>query len=272
MARTTTETAVGAVSPSLIRWGAVIGGVVVGMSLLILLTLMWFALAFENDMGQIAQNMAWFLGGSAIVAMLAGGVLAGWLSGVHGAGAGFFNGLTVWAIILIGSLALGVPGALNVMDPAAVTNGEFFADLGLAGNPIWATFISLVVGALAAGVGGIIGGLMTRPAVPIAPAVGLPPHEHRDGRVIDLRDEEVPVAAGETRTHATDRTERIDDRADVTRDDRADVTRDDVARDEPRTAVPTGRRMGPDDARTVERRSDAPPADSGQTDTRPMER
>jgi hypothetical protein len=149
-------------APSLIRWGAVVGGVILGMSLLLLLASLWVAIGFGAGVEAVAENLEWFMAASAVVAMFVGGYLAGWLSGVPGTGPGFFNGLTVWGAILIGSLAVGVPGALSAIniDPATLTGAQ--ADL--QGQALWAPFVSLLIGALAAGLGGVLGGATTRPA------------------------------------------------------------------------------------------------------------
>jgi hypothetical protein len=160
MPRTTTAGATPA--PSLIRWGAVIAGVILGMSLLLLLAALWVAIGFGTGAEAVAENLEWFMAGSAIVAMLAGGYLAGWLSGVPGTAPGFFNGLTVWGAILIGSIAVGAPGVLGTVniDPATLTGQE----VGMQGEALWAPFVALLIGALAAGLGGVLGGATTRPA------------------------------------------------------------------------------------------------------------
>lgn len=232
MARTTTRevgvpTMTGAPSgaPALIRWGAVFGGVVIGLSLLILMVALWTALAFGNGNQGIQENLAWYIGISGVAAMFIGGLTAGWLSGVPGAGPGFFNGLTVWGLILIASLAIGAPGAgLMGAQFDTFTFAQLDSELAaLQGDPLWAGFVSLLIGALVASIGGMIGGLLTRPAFGYQlPAVmderyeerreartdhgrargeehhatehahdhggTVAPHEHRaDGRTIDLR-------------------------------------------------------------------------------------
>lgn len=225
-ARSDHPTAMGmqAGSPALIRWGAVFGGVIIGLSLLILLTALWMALAFGTGNAAIQESIAWYVGVSAIVAMFIGGLVSGWLSGVPGAGPGFFNGLTVWGLILIASLAVGAPGTIGMMGARfdALTFQQLQGELAAApGDPFWATFVSLLVGAIVAGIGGLIGGMLTHPAV-MGFATGgyrereeyteerpredfrrdedtVPPHEHRDGRTIDLRRSEEEAYAGRER-------------------------------------------------------------------------
>ena len=159
--------AVGSPSPQRIRWGAVFGGAVVGIAFLGLLTALWFALAYGSDVEQIRLNLEWYVGISAIVCLFIAGLLAGWLSGVRGAGSGFFNGVTIWALMLLVTVAVGVPAILNVLNLGRVVDLEA-AGGGLldprADTVLWATFIAIVGGLLTAGIGGAIGGAMTRPA------------------------------------------------------------------------------------------------------------
>lgn len=168
MARTTRTTqsyGAAAAAPSLIRWGAVFGGAVVGLSLLMLLTTLLFALAYGNGMEQLETNLPWWVAGAAVLSMFVGGMVAGWLSGVPGIGPGFFNGLTVWAITLLTALFVGVPSLVGAtgfdFSLAQAPNAQ---DLAAQGDGLWAGFISLLVGALTAAIGGMIGGAITRPA------------------------------------------------------------------------------------------------------------
>jgi hypothetical protein len=158
--------AVGSPSPQRIRWGAVFGGAVIGIALLALLTTLWFALAFGSGMEQIRANLEWYVGISAIVCLFVAGLLAGWLSGVNGVGSGFFNGVTIWALMLIIVLSVGIPAVLNVLNLGRVAT----IDVGTGGllandeNVLWAAFLSIVGGLVACGLGGMIGGALTSPA------------------------------------------------------------------------------------------------------------
>jgi hypothetical protein len=158
--------AVGSPSPQRIRWGAVFGGAVIGIALLALLTTLWFALAYGSGMDQIRDNLEWYVGGSAIACLFVAGLLAGWLSGVNGAGSGFFNGVTIWALMLIIVLSVGIPAVLNVLNLGRVTALEVDTG-GLLANGedvLWATFLSILGGLVACGLGGMIGGALTSPA------------------------------------------------------------------------------------------------------------
>src|SRR4029453_1417546 len=127
-------------SPQRIRWGAVFAGGVLGTALLALLTTLWFALAFNPHIYTVRVNLEWYVGITAIVSLFIGGLLAGWLSGVRGAGAGFFNGLTVWGLILIVALAVGIPAIFNVFNLgriSAITDGTGLTGSGADAAP-WA--------------------------------------------------------------------------------------------------------------------------------------
>lgn len=157
--------AVGSPSPQRIRWGAVFGGAVIGIALLALLTTLWFALAFGSGMEQIRGNLEWYVGGSAVACLFVAGLLAGWLSGVNGAGSGFFNGVTIWALILIVVLSVGIPAILNVLNLGRVAQIEVTGGLLANGEDIlWAAFLSILGGLVACGLGGMIGGALTSPA------------------------------------------------------------------------------------------------------------
>lgn len=165
-ATTTTAPAVSS-DPQRIRWGAVFAGAVLGIALLALLTTLWFALAYGSGIDQIRTNIEWYVGISAIVCLFLAGLFAGWLSGVQGFGSGFFNGMTIWALMLILTVSVGVPAVLNVFNLGRVTqlDAETGGLLSTDGNNVlWATFFSIVGGLIASGLGGAIGGAITRPA------------------------------------------------------------------------------------------------------------
>jgi len=159
--------AVGSPSPQRIRWGAVFGGAVIGVAFLALLTTLWFALAYGSGVDAIRTNLAWYIGISAIVCLFVGGILAGWLSGVNGVGSGFFNGVTIWALALVMTVTVGVPAILNVFNLGRVSTIDTTTTGLLTSSSdtvLWATVAAIVGGLLAAGIGGMIGGAMTRPA------------------------------------------------------------------------------------------------------------
>ena len=193
--------AIGSPSPQRIRWGAVFGGTVIGIALLALLTTLWFALAFGSGMEQIQQNLEWYIGGSAIACLFIAGLLAGWLSGVKGAGSGFFNGLTIWALILIVVLSVGIPAILNVLNLGRVAQIEVTGGLLATGEDVlWATFLAIVGGLVACGLGGMIGGALTSPA-----------NAHLVDDVEDVEDTEVVERTDRDRTVVLDDDDHDDD-------------------------------------------------------------
>jgi hypothetical protein len=144
----------------------VFAGVVLGMALLALLTTLWFALAFNSNVDTIRLNLEWYVGVTAVVALFIGGLLAGWLSGVRGAGAGLFNGITMWGLILIVALAIGIPAVFNVFNLGRVTaiaDGTTLSSSGV-NTALWASFWTILGGFIASGLGGLIGGAITMPA------------------------------------------------------------------------------------------------------------
>jgi hypothetical protein len=203
----------GSPSPQRVRWGAVFAGVVLGLALLALLTTLWFALAYNSGVDVIRDNLEWFIGGTAVVALFIGGLLAGWLSGVRGPGSGFFNGITMWGLILIVALAVGLPAVFNVLNlgrVSSIAEGQSLISTGVDGT-LWATFLTILGGFLASGLGGLIGGAVTMPAnahLQRTDVVDEDDHDH-DVRDDDVRDDDV-----------RDR----DDDGDVDEDDRDTVT------------------------------------------------
>jgi len=163
--------------PSLVRWGAVFGGAVIGLGLLTLLSALWFALAFGSHISGIRTNLEWFVGISAIVSLFIAGYLSGWLSGTRGWGSGLMNGLTMWGLLLIATVGIGVPALLNVFNinsvvgSATVPGGASLRVFGVANAPLWATFWSMIVGLVAAAIGGALGGATPRAEGVYAPRV-----------------------------------------------------------------------------------------------------
>ena len=153
-------------SPQRIRWGAVFAGAVLGIALMALLSTLWFALAFNSNVDTIRVNLEWYVGVSAVASLFIGGLLAGWLSGVRGAGSGLFNGITLWGLILIASLAIGIPAVFNVFNlgrVASIANGTTLTSSGVD-TALWASFWTILAGFVASGLGGLIGGAVTMPA------------------------------------------------------------------------------------------------------------
>jgi len=153
----------------LVRWGPVVAGVVVGLGAFALVDALWFAIAAGGS-GWVSGNLDWFVGGTAIGALLVAGFVAGLLSGARGAGAGLGNGVTTWGLLVVLSLVAGVPGVLGL-------SGAL--ELGVtAQQALWTLFWSLLVGLGCAALGGVLGGIVHRPVV----AADVRDRDHEPGR------------------------------------------------------------------------------------------
>jgi len=154
---------------TLIRWSAVFAGTLLGLATLALLTSLWLALARASNVGVVQRNLEWFIGVSAVVCLFLAGLLAGYLSGVRGAGTGFLHGATIWGLLLIVTVSVGIPAILNVFSVGQLTQdvqtttGTTVSNASVY-NALWGTFWTILGGFIAAGIGGAIGGAVTRDA------------------------------------------------------------------------------------------------------------
>lgn len=183
---------------TLIRWGAVIAGAVWAIAVFALLTTLWAAIGFQAGVDAIADNMNWWVAGTAIAALFIGGLVAGAMAGVRGSGIGAANGMTVWGVfVLIAAISGGVGAAgflnlTNTGDVEATTAAENIFG-GVGNDALWPAFFALLIGAAAAALGGLIGGASR------ARAMGVDMDDHdvyptrertvvRDDRDADVRD------------------------------------------------------------------------------------
>lgn len=142
-------------TPTLINWRSVFGGAVIGIGILILVSALWLALGFQSDVDVVRDNLEWFLGGTAIFALFVAGYTAGVSSGARGVGAGLAQGFTLWSVVTIVTLAVGIPTvfrALNIDE----------ARVGLETDPIWAGFWTMAIALGACLFGGLLGGATPR--------------------------------------------------------------------------------------------------------------
>ncbi|QIN78373.1 hypothetical protein GBA65_07370 [Rubrobacter marinus] len=164
------------------RWGPIWAGLITAITTLLLLQLLAIGLGL---VGVSAENTgsAWVPAIVGLIAFFTGGAVAGMTSAVRGAATGFLNGFLVWAlgtvlILVLSALGLGSifgalgnvvgqlglfgPGGVNVPNPNlpnvspdqlanAVRNGAIGA------------FFGLLVSAIAAAVGGYLGGRSKEP-------------------------------------------------------------------------------------------------------------
>jgi hypothetical protein len=159
-----------------IDWGGVWAGLVWTIGLLVLLSSLWLALGFGgSEIDVFADNIEWWLAGTAILALLVGGIVAGWAPRARGVAAGLVNGMTVWGLLLTLSIIIGVPsllgGAAIVGDTLQTANGVTdgaAGSLALDGTTsLWATFWTALIGFATAAIGGVIGGNLPKRDEPI---------------------------------------------------------------------------------------------------------
>jgi hypothetical protein len=156
------------------KWSAVFGGLVLGLAMLLLLSALWLALAYGSEMTAIRDSLGWYIGISAVASLFVGGILTGYLSGVRGAGTGMLHGFTLWGLLMLAAVTVGLPSLLNVFGLQNLTDqANSAARLTNSGSDgtLWVTFWTLLGGFVAAGIGGMIGGALTRSETHDVPVV-----------------------------------------------------------------------------------------------------
>jgi len=143
----------------LIRWGAVVAGAVWGLAVMALLATLWLALAFPSGIDVIRDNLEWFIAASGAFSLFIAGVVAGALTDNRGPAAGWLHGMTAWGLLLIGALVFGVPSVFGLFSAGELRTIQGGDLIGAGANDaMWATFFTLLVGAILAGLGGTMGG------------------------------------------------------------------------------------------------------------------
>jgi len=191
---------------TLLHWGSVFAGAVWALAITVLLSALWLALGYGSEIAGIRDNIEWFLAGSAMLALFVGGFLAGWAPGVRGWTPGLLNGMTVWGLILVLSLLIGVP---SVLGGAAAFGGNIIGGITNAGangarvgatqaadTGLWAGFWTALIGFALAALGGALGG-----ATPRDESMYDTMTPDRDERGADVVDEDRDIR----RTGTTDR-------------------------------------------------------------------
>lgn len=148
----------------LLKWSAVLGGLVLGLALLLLLSSLWLAVAYGSEVGGVRDNVEWYIGGSAIASLFVAGILTGFLSGVRGAGTGMLHGFALWGLLIVVAITVGVPSILNVFGLRQIADEAISGRLVATGyeGALWVTFWTILGGFVASGVGGMLGGMLTR--------------------------------------------------------------------------------------------------------------
>lgn len=144
--------------PTLVQWGAVFSGAVTGVALFSLATTLWLALGYDSGVAWWRDTLAWWMGATAVVAAFVAGAMAGFLSGTRGGG-GPGNSVTVWALVTLAAVLGGIPVGLGYFGTGGTTL------VALPGESLWTGFWSLLIGLVAAAIGGAIGASMTRPGL-----------------------------------------------------------------------------------------------------------
>ena len=160
----------------LVRWGPVVAGLVVAFTLFLLLTVLLVAIGVQAvRVGDPNVDDAAGIGaiGTAIIALVSffiGGYVAGRSSAAAGTWSGILNGFLVWGLGLLLVLLLAGMGLGGLLGSA----GELFQQYRAAGSPqpdvntgdllqgiresAFPAFLSLALPAIAAAVGGWLGG------------------------------------------------------------------------------------------------------------------
>ena len=146
--------------PPLIQWGGVFAGTVIGLAAGGLLSLLWLALAYSSHRHLFYQHLDWWLGATAIFAMLLAGVVAGASSAARGVTAGIANGVTAWGLLVLGVAAFGIPALISTSNATVVHVGARTLTVKTLGW--WPSFWSVLIGLGAGAIGGAIGGAPSR--------------------------------------------------------------------------------------------------------------
>jgi hypothetical protein len=180
---------------ALIRWGAIVAGAVWGLGVMAVLSALWLALAFPSGVDVIRDELEWFIAGSGAFSLFVAGLVAGALTDARGAGSGLLHGMTAWGALLIAALIFGLPSIFGLFSAGELRTIESGDLVGPgASDTMWATFATLVVGAVVAAIGGMIGGAPRRRSTR-RPSGALPGSERTDatrGDVVDAEGDRVP--------------------------------------------------------------------------------
>lgn len=162
------------------RWGPIWAGLIAALTTFLLLELLAFGtglLSINLDPSGASQTSAWVSAIIGLIAFFTGGSVAGMTSSVRGTATGLLNGFLVWAlgtvlILVLSALGLGqifgalgnllgqfnlLQGGLNVpgVDPQQL--------LSAVRTTALVAFFSLLLSAIAAALGGWLGGRTNEP-------------------------------------------------------------------------------------------------------------
>jgi len=136
----------------MLSWQGIVAAGAISIGLLFLMTSFWNALAYSRGQAWFADNISWLNAATAVITLFLGGILAGWFAR-RGMFAGLMNGLTVWGVLITGSVVFGVGSALPLSTLTQASSDVSNAQPG----SYWPTFVAYGIGLLAAGLGGLLG-------------------------------------------------------------------------------------------------------------------
>jgi hypothetical protein len=143
---------------SLIGWGPVFAGAVIGLGLAVMASALWFALAFDRGTPSFRNYLDWWLAGTAIGGTLIGAFIAGLAFARRGPVSGLLQGLTLWGVLVVVILTLGTSAAAIFGTTFDVTiSGTSYT---ITTTSYWSVFWTLLIGFGAAAIGGMLGGLI----------------------------------------------------------------------------------------------------------------
>ena len=158
-----------------VRWGPIWAGVLAVLTVFIVLQLLFFALGWLdlgfNGAAGTGATAGILTGVLALIAFFVGGLLAGASTMWRGAGDGLLHGVLVWALSVLGILAIALIGGSALLGPLAQLAGHAAQSgaqppnvnidpaqaLETARQSAGATALSLGLAVAAAAIGGTIG-------------------------------------------------------------------------------------------------------------------
>ena len=158
-----------------VRWGPIWAGVLAVLTVFIVLQLLFFALGWLdlgfNGAAGTGATAGIVTGVLALIAFFVGGLLAGASTMWRGAGDGLLHGVLVWALSVLGILAIALIGGSALLGPLAQLAGHAAQSgaqppnvtidpaqaLETARQSAGATALSLGLAVAAAAIGGTIG-------------------------------------------------------------------------------------------------------------------
>jgi len=165
-----------------VGWGGAFGGTLLALALSVTVGSLWVALGYGSRIAWARGSaLEWWLAATAVAAAWLGGGLATRIGRPPDSASAHLTATMVWALFFLAFTPLG-----------------YLALHRLVGTPAaWLWFPTLVLGGATANLGatmagsaldrGEFGGMSARTGP-------VPPHEHRGGEVVDLREGQAPPA------------------------------------------------------------------------------